>query len=324
MRIRKKFYTNQNTNLFVLFDLNNLFHIGCIAATLSLQILCVKHYFRDEDVSSVHFTKFDPSNAAIYPSISICILPPFLESKFDPYEEGINQTSYLKFLQGDIWDERMLDVNYDNVTVSLVDNMFHSFYWTQEDDTWQHKWEPNVFVSFRSSKRKCFTIDAPIAQQDGFWIFGMYIRNDIFPEGIRSLKNKIFTYIHFLGQRFTSYYTVKTEWGSRENKSKSFKMNFRIKNIDVITNRNKGKERCIENWKDYDQYIMNDIMVETGCHPPHWISKNGLPVCSNSTQMKKFADQPTTAKVEMYDPPCKIIERLDYTYDEKDMDKTFG
>ena len=74
MRIRNKVYTNKNSNLFVLFDLNNLFHIGCIAATLSLQILCIKHYFRDEDVSSVHFAKFDPSNAAVYPSISICIL----------------------------------------------------------------------------------------------------------------------------------------------------------------------------------------------------------------------------------------------------------
>ena len=322
MDIKVKSNKSDKIKYFDWFDTHNLFLLVCVAATISLQIQCITHYFNDEDVSVVHFTKFHDSSEALYPSLSICILPPFLEDKFDIYDDGINLTSYVKFLQGDIWDERMLDVNYDNVTVSLSDNLLYSYYVTQEEK--QFDWQPIHRISFRSSGRKCFTIDAPIANQSLLWYFGIFMNNNIFPEGKRSRTNRFFTYLHYPGQRFTAYYTVKTEWSSRENKTKSYKMGFRINNIDVITNRNKDKERCIGEWKEYDQYIMDDIMEETGCHPPHWNSSRNLPLCTNATEMKVFANQPTTSKVENYDPPCKIIERLDYEYTEKDDNREFG
>ena len=69
---------------------------------------------------------------------------------------------------------------------------------------------------------------------------------------------------------------------------------------------------------------MDGIMKETGCHPSHWIPPANLPLCTNATEMKNFALQPTTLKVEMYDPPCKIIERLDYSYKEKDDPREFS
>ena len=63
-------------------------------------------------------------------------------------------------------------------------------------------------------------------------------------------------------------------------------MRFNVKNIDLITNRNKGKERCVRKWKEFDQHIMDDIMVQTGCRPPHWRTTMNLPICRNATQMK--------------------------------------
>ena len=101
--------------------INNIFHLLCIAATASLTIYCMCLYYRNEDVSVVQFTKFYSSKEAPYPSFSFCILQPFLEKKFDMYGGEINMTTYIKFLEGKLWDERMLDVEYDNVTVSLKD-----------------------------------------------------------------------------------------------------------------------------------------------------------------------------------------------------------
>ena len=73
-----------------------------------------------------------------------------------------------------------------------------------------------------------------------------------------------------------------------------------------------------------NHFVIDDIMEETGCHPSHWIQPTSLPLCTNATGMKNFSLQPTTLKVEMYDPPCKIIERLDYTYKEKDDPREFS
>ena len=301
--------------------INKFYNLVCVISTIALQIYCLSNYLKDEDVSAVLFTKYHSSQEAIYPSLSLCIRNPFIESKFDRYENDINMTSYIKFLQGNFWDDKMLKVEYDNVSVSLSDNLIRGYYYAHADEA--PEWIPDHFVSFRSYQRKCFTINAPFVENKQIWNFGVLISNKIYPEGQRRSTdprhNGLFTYIHYPGQIFTSYYTIKKEWNSRVNKSKNYDMAFRIKNIDVITNRDKPKQRCLVNWREHDEYVMNNIMRETGCHPPHWISSTNLSVCSNARQMKVFRAQPSTDKVESFDPPCKHIERLDYRFEETDL-----
>ena len=98
-------------------------------------------------------------------------------------------------------------------------------------------------------------------------------------------------------------------------------MQFTIKNIDVITRRKKPQEQCVEDWTNYDKHIMDRMMIEAKCQPPHWMPTSKLPLCSNITQLKKFIYQPSTALMDAYGPPCRVIERIDYSYQEKDDDK---
>ena len=100
--------------------------------------------------------------------MSLCIRPPFLEKEFKRgQDEVINISSYTQFLKGNIWDERMLDIYYDNVTVSLANNLLYSFYYTQSGE--KVLWRPIIYVSFRSSDMKCFTIDAPYEENEMLW-----------------------------------------------------------------------------------------------------------------------------------------------------------
>ena len=96
----------------------------CLIATIGLSIYSIYRYALNEDNTVVKVTKYLSSKDAIYPSISFCILPPFLRDRFEVYgDSGVNMTSYINFLEGKLWDERMLMVDYDNVTVSLSDNL---------------------------------------------------------------------------------------------------------------------------------------------------------------------------------------------------------
>ena len=99
---------------------------------------------------------------------------------------------------------------------------------------------------------------------------------------------------------------------------KSYTMEFTVRNIDVITRRNKFKSPCIDDWKHYDKYIMENKMRKVGCRPPHWETTSNLSLCSNEFQMKPFAEQPSTIEVESFPPPCKVIDRLDYVFSEFD------
>ena len=143
----------------------------------------------------------------------------------------------------------------------------------------------------------------------------LYIKNDIFPSGNRN-PNNLYTYLHLPGQRFTSYYTVKYGLPKRNKNSQNYAMLYEIRNIEVATLRNTQQEPCYSDWKHFDQYLMDDIMLDAGCHPPHRNSTYNIQLCSNKTQMKQIDRQPSTSKVDSYDPPCKSILQLDYEYEE--------
>ena len=306
----------------ILKQLNFAYFLICLFATIGLSIYSFYRFAKNEDVTLVQESKFLSSRDAVYPSFSFCILPPLMENKFKAYGDSrINMTSYVNFLKGEFWDDRFLKIEYDNVTVSLTDNLFAGIYFTQSQK--EIDWNPEHYVSFRSPDRKCFTVDAPFVDKNLLITYAMAIKNNIFPDGERS-PYEILTFLHYPGQRFTGYYTIKYDFVSRHNKSNPYAMVYRVRNIGVISRRNKKYDPCIEDWRHYDQQFMEQKMNEIGCHPPHWKANTSLPLCSNATQMKIFVDQPSTDKVETYDPPCHIIERLDSIYYEKDIDKDFG
>ena len=99
--------------------IDRLFFMICLFATIYLSIYSLIRYCKDEDTTVLKVTKFFSSNESIYPSLTFCIAPPFLDSQFDMFgDDAINPKSYKRFLEGEFWDERLADIDYDNVTVS--------------------------------------------------------------------------------------------------------------------------------------------------------------------------------------------------------------
>ena len=104
--------------------INRFFFIICLSATISLSIYSLRRYLKNEDTTVTKITNFFSSNEAIYPSLTFCILSPFLHYEFAQFkDDAINMYSYIEFLKGEIWDDRLADINYDNVTVSLDSNI---------------------------------------------------------------------------------------------------------------------------------------------------------------------------------------------------------
>ena len=103
--------------------------VTCFLATISLSIYSLYRYIKNEDTTSIKITTFLSTKEAIYPSLTLCILHPFLKQKFDVYEDkGINMTSYIDYLNGNEWNESFLTVDYDDVTVSLSENLIYAVY----------------------------------------------------------------------------------------------------------------------------------------------------------------------------------------------------
>ena len=97
----------------------------------------IKKFMLDYDVSLISFKTFHETADDLYPSTSLCFFNPFLAEKLKNYGSGINITSYSQYLQGEIFDEDMKFIPYDNVTVAMEDYLLAisaklhngSFFW---------------------------------------------------------------------------------------------------------------------------------------------------------------------------------------------------
>ena len=313
------------------------FRLVCMFFTIALTGWCLYKYILDEDVSLVAFAKFNDDKQSLYPALTMCFWNPFYNKKLKEFGSGINTSTYSNFIQGNYWDNRMLSIDYDDVTVSLEDYMievgvqygnFTTRIWTDAFiQGRKHTDMPSFYVSNRNGGSKCFTFNMPYVEKVPVVAFFMRMTADIFPNGKRSVipnfdgsdinKGGFSVFFHLPGEHFRSYFDKKYSWAPRENTSNNYDMMFSVKNTEVLKRRNKFASPCNPDWENDDDIIMGKIMASIGCQPPHWKLNSNLPPCSKIKQMKKF-NWPSYQDLQIFPPPCNVIEKIQYDYKEVD------
>ena len=307
----------------------------CLATGLTAW--CLYKYSLDEDVSLVSFANFNDDENKVYPALTTCFWNPFLNKRLNTYGPGINTTTYSSFIQGNYWDTRMVNIDYDDVTVSLEDFLIemgvqygnfstrtlkNNFRKVRENEDM-----PRFYVSDRNGGSKCFTFIMPYIQKMPIVSFFFRVKASIFPGGKRAsypnfdgsnIHGGGFTaFFHLPGEHFRSYFDKKHSWNNRANNTKNYDMLFTVKNIEVLKHRNKFVKPCNSDWKNDDDIVMYKIMQRIGCTPPHWKSHTHLKPCLKTQEIKQFR-WPTYEDLQKFPPPCQIIEKLQYEYEELD------
>ena len=95
------------------------FQIFCHFLTIWITCWCFHKYMKDKDVSHVNYRRFHDDSDSLYPSLTLCFNNPFLDDRLKKNGDGVNITTYVHFLEGTLWDDRMVNIDYDNVTVDL-------------------------------------------------------------------------------------------------------------------------------------------------------------------------------------------------------------
>ena len=324
-----------------LANCQKFYHTICICATLAMTAWCFLKYCLDKDVSLVAFVTFNHNENNIYPALTICFWNPFLNEKLKTYGDGINATTYSKFLQGKSWDPRMLDIDYDDVTVSIEDYLteigfqfsnFSTRIWKKDFKIGRHyegmpEGYPSFYVSNRNGKNKCFSFTIPYVYQVPIISFFTRMNSSIFPNGKRAAypafdgsnldAGGFMAFLHYPGEHFRSYFDKKYSWPERNNNTKNYDMVLTVKNMEVLKHRNKVDKPCNQDWKNDDDIVMRKIMHRVGCKPPHWKIDANLKPCSTEKEIAQFK-WPTYATLKNFPPPCQVIEKLQYDYEEFD------
>ena len=269
-----------------------IFHITCSLAAFGLTCWCFYKYMKDDDVSLVNYKRYHTDKDGIYPSLTLCFSNPFLNAKLETFGKGINATTYSKFLKGLHWDERLVKIDYDNVTINLENYLEGAKIVLGNGSVYDNEEKRLHYVVMRSSNMKCFSFDPPFLQDVGVEYLGVVLHNLIFPDGFRPTHHTFdinsgtgsgfevrFNFPH---QVFRSDFTAKWIWEplGHNASNKWIGMTFKIKNVEVLKRRSKFGIPCNKDWQHDDQKIMEEIVRIIQCKPPHWDINTKLGICS--------------------------------------------
>ena len=95
------------------------FKILCVAATIAMIGFWCYNYSLDLDLCLVDYRSYSSTQDSARPVMSLCFQDPFLEEKMSEY--GVNKSLYLRYLRGDLGNQNMSTINYDNISISLKD-----------------------------------------------------------------------------------------------------------------------------------------------------------------------------------------------------------
>ena len=290
--------------------------------------------FKNKSTSLVDFRTFHEEERDIYPSFSLCLVGPeiwnanILKKKY-----GVqNYESYVEFLRGEKWNESMLQIDYDNVTVSLEDYVEGwmlwidsgwknpTFVWYNESDplveSQVKRWNATTFtesqfsISLRTPDIKCFTLDFKNEMIPG--LEELTIKN---LEILVKRQNKLHAWYltHYPKQLIAEhfYFDVDTEKSNLEKKT------FVINMIEVIRRRHTNKDPCLDQSSNHDLYILTELLHSAYCKPPYlkYVSEfENLEICNDSISMQQtylkaeYLDSPLFRK--RFNKPCDQVESI--------------
>lgn len=310
----------------------HIFAVVCIFITFCMCGYWVIKFNHDDDHTVVEYREFYHGEDDIHPTISLCLKNPFLNEALARY--GIDETSYLAFLMGEYYDEKMLEIDYNLVTIDLV-NFIKGYRIYYQNETFEKhqsglsltKKQNLVSVSFNGivgTERffyKCFALQVP--HRKNLLTFRILLSNDIFPNGIRPTKYGLRTYVHLPNQFLLSSYTGKWIWPHRYA-NESYKMRFLQYGIDIVTKRNKKDDSCYEGWTEYDEWLVDKHKNETKCNNPYQKQNNDLPLCNTQELMKQALFHKSRVERKNDEKPCKTMESVRQTFIESTVDGENG
>ena len=261
----------KNENIFIF-----CFGALCLCATIALCTYWCYKFGLDEDISVVHYDKFYQTSDDVHPTISLCLKNPFLKHRLHEY--GTNETSYISFLRGEIFSKELMRINYSYVTINIFDYIKSSYLSFKSNTTIIETSSPfsleqkeklifnnfNGFVAWTGFFYKCFEFIVP--PYGDINRFGIKFSNKIYVKGERidQLRSEIHLPNNFLFPGVATRWT----WPVKTKVSRYSDTAF-IKSIDVVLNRKTKLHECNEQWSDYDNWIINKHITETGCRSPY-------------------------------------------------------
>ena len=180
------------------------------------------------------------------------------------------------------------------------------------------------YISFRKEEVKCFSFDIPYNQNSNIRGISITLNETIFLNETRPHEwpwdpntPGISFAMHLKSQLLLSYSTMKNRWNKRDvNSPTHYEMEFAVNTLDIVTYRNKKREPCVQDWKDYDKVLYEELMDRIGCQVKYWKLNSTVIYCNTTDEFEEIDNyfQDLLKNIITPPPPCRTIKQTQYEY----------
>ncbi len=92
--------------------------------------------------------------------------------------------------------------------------------------------------------------------------------------------------------------------------------------MEVLRRRDKRKEPCISDWKNFDEHIMSHTVKKIDCRAPYQTQLLAdLPICTGKHRMRQALIDARSSLTKSFSPPCVAMTNIQDSYNEVDVSK---
>ena len=85
-----------------------------------------------------------------------------------------------------------------------------------------------------------------------------------------------------------------------------------INKVELVKRRNKPKNPCTQQWRNWDDVMFLKHIKDIGCAPLYYNFRQGYPFCSTKNDSKRWYNIWTTLKNDADYLPCQQMPRIDF------------
>ena len=303
--------------------LSSLFRFLCFVLTFLMVAFWCYSFGLDEDLCTIDYKSFHSSETTIHPVLSLCFEQPFMNRKLQQIDRNLNALKYLKFLNGSIYEDKLRNIDYDNVTLQWS-NYYKSKYnrviW--RNGSIARNGILSVFekpyVSYNGFVNdgfvKCFAFKLKDRHKEHIRYIYIPFDSKIFTDDDR---NNFYVYFHAPGEIFIAPNRKRYSWRNLQRHNHN-EMTIDIKVVEILKRRNKRDTPCIDYSGGYDRNIMEHSIAKIGCRTPYQNPTKEWPICTNMETMSKHKEL-NIAYMDLnkyYTPPCEVMSSVEFIVEE--------
>ena len=250
----------------------------CISSAVYMTYLQFKYYLNNEDLASISYRKFNTEEKDEYPTISICLSNyggHIFKQDHDVFKSiNVTRQSYLlgysnddlDLFSGIAFDDVVLDV-HDGFLVSTHELGSHSSPDLPDFFDFSKKLHFPMVPTFRDPDRVCISKLLPFRKN-----------NKQYSDSVQFDSSRLYdneleveVYVHQKEKLVRNLPSPIIVLPSNEKFEKGIKVVFDIGQVDILRKRENSKITCNQRITNEHQYILEEIMIRTGCIPAFWL-----------------------------------------------------